>query len=71
MQGMDVPVFDRVLRCRQRLSQDLPAEYLGAADIAAFAAKDVVFDSLQMQERNQVIEDWMHTLRRRRGLHLP
>ena len=71
MQGMDVPVFDRVLRCRQRLSQDLSAKYLGAANIAAFAAKDIVFDSLKMQERNQVIEDWMHTVRRRRDLRLP
>ena len=41
--------FDGVLCRGQRLTQDLPAEYLWSTDIAAVAAKNVVFDPLELQ----------------------
>ena len=41
--------FDGVLCRCQRLAQHLPAEYLWSTDIAAVAAKNVVFDALELQ----------------------
>ena len=75
MQGMRDPVFDfmpldrmtldgltldRMLRRRQCLAEHLPAEHLGAPDVAAVAAEDVVLDPLQLEQRDQVVENRMH-----------
>jgi len=38
----------------------LPAEHLWAADIAALAAENVLLDTLQAEQRNQVIENRVH-----------
>ena len=50
MQGMRPPVFYGVMSGGQRLAQHLPAKYLGTADIAALAAKNILFDTLEPQE---------------------
>jgi hypothetical protein len=48
MQRVRDSALDRVLRGRQRLPEYLTAEYLGATDIAAVAAENVVFDPLEL-----------------------
>ena len=60
MQRVRYAVFDRVLRGREGLPEHLSAEYLGASDVAAVAAEDIVFDALELQERDQVCENGMH-----------
>ncbi len=60
MQRVRDPILDGVLRGRQRLSQHLPTENLGTADIPTVTAKYVVFDALELQQRYQVLEDGMH-----------
>lgn len=60
MQRVRDPVFDRVLCRGQRLAKDLSAEYLGAANVAAVAAKDILLNSLQLEKCDQVVENRMH-----------
>jgi len=33
----------------------LTAEYLSAADVATFATKNIFLDTLQLQQRNQIV----------------
>jgi hypothetical protein len=55
VQRMHAPAFfDRLLRCRQRLAQDLPAEHVFGADVAALAAEQVVFESLEREQGDEV-----------------
>ena len=55
MQGMGPASFDGVMRCRQGLTQHLSTEDLRTADIAAFAAKYIVFDAFQLQKMKQIL----------------
>ena len=57
---MRYPALYRALSGRQGLAQHLPAEHLWAADIAALAAENVLLDTLQAEQRNQVIENRVH-----------
>ena len=52
--------FNRAVRRRQRLPQNLAAEHLRTADIATLATKYIVFDSLENQQLNQVSKNCMH-----------
>ncbi len=49
VQRMGGPALHGVLRSRQRLAEYLSAKNLWAADITAVAAKDVVFNALELQ----------------------
>ena len=55
----DAPVYGVMCR-RQRLPEDLAAEHLRTADVATFAAEDVVLYSLEPEQCDQVIQDRMH-----------
>ena len=44
----------------KRLPEYLAAKYLCTADIAAVSAEDIVFDTLEFQKRDQVIENRVH-----------
>ena len=55
----DAPVHG-VLCGGQRLAQHLSTEHLGAPDVPAVAAEDVVLDAIQLQKRDQVFEDGVH-----------
>ena len=50
----------------KRLAQYLSAEYLGAADVAAFTAKDIVLDALKTQKPQEVFENGIHLSKRER-----
>ena len=52
--------FDRELRRRQCLAEHLPAEHLWAADVTADAAEDVVLDTFERQQLDQVRQGWVH-----------
>ena len=60
---MHDPVVNGMLRGGQRLAQYLATKHLRTTNIATFAAKNIVFDTLQLEQRNQVIENRMHTFR--------
>lgn len=57
---MCAPILDRVMCRGKRLAQYLAAEYLCAADIAALAAEEVILDTLEFEELDQIAEDRMH-----------
>jgi len=44
------------------LSENLATENLGAADVAAIAAKYVLFDSFELEESDEIVKDRMHGL---------
>jgi hypothetical protein len=54
--------FDSELRRRQRLPEHLAAEYLRAADVPAVTAEDVVLDTLELEQMDQVGEYKMHVV---------
>ena len=56
------PAFHSELRGRQRLTEHLTAEDLRAADVAAVAAEDVVFNALERELPDQVFENRTHFL---------
>ncbi len=76
VQRVGDPSVHGVLRGRQRLAQHLSPENLGAPDVAAVAAEDIVFDTLELQQRDQVFEYGVHcravaVANRRCGHHRP
>lgn len=66
MQRMCYSIADRVLRGRQRLPQNLATKYLGAANIATVAAENIVLDSLELKQMNQVLKNRIQTQSLRR-----
>ncbi len=56
------PAFDRVLGRRQRLPQHLATKHLGAADVATVATENVVLNTLEREQRDEVFEHRMHGL---------
>jgi hypothetical protein len=60
MQRMRVAPFDRRARRHQRLPEHLATEYLGAADVAAFAAEQVEFEALERHHLDQILEKPIH-----------
>jgi hypothetical protein len=46
--------FHRELRRRQSLPKDLATENLGGANVTAVTTKDVVFDTLERKQLDQV-----------------
>src|SRR5262252_5822047 len=57
---MDLPQAGRVASGRQRLAEHLPAEHTVAPNVAALAAEDVVFDALELEQLQEIREDWCH-----------
>ena len=55
-------ILDRVVCGRQRLAQDLASEDLGTADVATLAAKYIVFDTLEFEQVQEVVEYRVHGL---------
>jgi len=60
VQGMRVAPFDRRARRHQRLPEHLAAEHLGAADVAALAAKQVELETLERHHLDQILEKPVH-----------
>ncbi len=60
VQRMRDPARDRMLCGGQCLPEHLAAENLSAADITAVATEYVFLDTLQSEQRNQVIENGVH-----------
>ena len=58
------PVLDRVLRRRQGLTEYLATEYLRTADVPAVASKNILLDTLECEQRDQVFEDRVHLTQR-------
>ena len=54
------PALDRVLRGRQGLAEHLAAKHLRAADVAAVTSEYVVFDPLELQKMDEVLENRVH-----------
>jgi len=52
--------FDSVLCRRQCLSENLATKYLRTADVAAVTAKNIVFDSLELEKRYEILQYRMH-----------
>ena len=50
----------RLHRRRERLTEDLPAEDRAPAEILALAAEQVLFDLLEREELDQLVEDFRH-----------
>ena len=50
MQRMYFSIVDRVARSRQSLAEHLTAEHPLTADVAAFPSKNVVLDSLELEQ---------------------
>ena len=46
-------VFDGALGGRQRLAEHLAAEYVFGADVAALAAKQIVFQALEREQGDE------------------
>ena len=69
VQRMHLPAFDSRIRRRQRLPQHLPAEHATPAGIAALAAKQIDFQSLQLATpaADRRAADSLNGLRRRPG----
>lgn len=63
MQGVCDAVADRVMCGRQRLSQHLATKYLGASNVTAFTAIDIVFNALKPEQMQQVFEYRVHQRR--------
>lgn len=42
------------------MSKYLAAEYLGATDIAALTAKNIVFYALELEESNKIVKNRVH-----------
>ena len=62
VQGVDGAIIDGC-GCRdQGLAQNLPAEHLGAADIAALAAKQVQLQPFERHHLEKVFEQLLHGL---------
>jgi len=58
MQGMNGAVgIDRALRRRQGLAQNLAAEHIACADVAALAAEQVFLEALQLQQFDKFADD--------------
>jgi hypothetical protein len=51
---------DGVMRRGKCLAENLSAEDLCAADVATFSAEDVVFDALQAQQPQEILENGVH-----------
>ena len=51
----------RIACGRERLAEHLPAEYALAADVAALAAEDVVFEALELEQLEEVSKDGCHS----------
>jgi hypothetical protein len=60
VQGVDVARTRGVARGRERLTEHLTAEHSVAAEVAALATEDVVFDALELEQLQQVSEDRLH-----------
>jgi hypothetical protein len=60
VQRMRNAAVDRVMRGGQRLPDDLSAENLRTADVAALAAKNIIFDALESQQLQQIVENRAH-----------
>ena len=60
MQGVRPAIFDGVVRGRQRLPDNLSAEDLGAANVAALAAKDVVVYAFEFEKLDDVFQNRVH-----------
>ena len=56
----DPAVVDRAVRGHERLAENLPAEHLGAARVAAFTAKQVDLQALELELLLQVGETRVH-----------
>jgi len=54
-------IFRRRRRRHQGLPQNLPAEYLRAADVPALAAKQVHLEALERHHLDQIIEQLIHS----------
>jgi hypothetical protein len=54
VQRMGDPALDRMLRGRQGLSEYLATKDLGAADVAAVSAKNILLDPLEFQQMTPV-----------------
>ena len=50
----------RELCSRQRLAQHLAAENLRATDVTAVTAKNIVFDTLELQQRDEIFQYRVH-----------
>jgi hypothetical protein len=61
---MHVTRFDRRARRAQGLTEHLSPEHTRTADIAAFAAKDVLLDALEIEQVQEIGKDRMHRLNR-------
>lgn len=62
VQGVRGPPLYGPLRGRQRLTEYLPAEHLRTANIATVAAKNIVFDLLQLEESYEVVQNRVHRM---------
>ena len=60
LSGMRAAILDRMLRRRQCLPEHLAAENLRATDVRAVAAKDIVFNPLELEQRDQILENRVH-----------
>jgi hypothetical protein len=60
MQRVRHSALNRMLRRGQRLPQNLTAENLCTANVAALTAKYVVFNALQFEECNQIVKYRVH-----------
>ena len=50
----------RLHRRRERLPEHLPAEHGAPAEVLALAAKQVLFDALEREELDELVEDFRH-----------
>ncbi len=58
MQRMrSTPGFDRLLRGGQGLTEHLAAEHVTCADIAALAAEQIVFETFELEQIDQLADD--------------
>jgi len=60
VQRMCNTAFHSVLCRRQCLSENLTTKYLRTADVAAVTAKNILFDSLELEKRYEVLQYRMH-----------
>ncbi len=56
VQGVRQPVFDRVTGRQQGLGQNLSAKNTLGADVAAYPAKQVVFERFQLHQPEELIK---------------